>query len=199
MKKISLVALMLFGVLVSAFATGNTKPNKLTVDASKSTLKWVGKKVTGQHEGNINVKSGALEMKNGQLKGGSFVIDMTSITCTDLEGEWSDKLVGHLNSDDFFSTEKHNTANVEITKVKSKGDGKYTIVADLTIKGITKSVEFDAMVNQAASGVNAKATIKVDRTAYDIKYGSASFFDNLADKAIDNEFIVEVELVANPS
>lgn len=199
MKKIGLITLMLFGIMASALATGNTKPNKLTVDASKSEVKWVGEKVSGKHEGNVNVKSGALEMKNGQLKGGEFVIDMNTMTCTDLQGEWGDKLVGHLKSDDFFGTATFPTASLKITKAKAKGNGNYEVTADLTIKGITKPVTFDASVSEEGDGVSASASIKIDRTKYNIKYGSASFFDNLADKAISDEFTIDVKLAANPS
>ncbi|MGB0523042.1 MAG: YceI family protein [Flammeovirgaceae bacterium] len=199
MKKISFIALLLVGVVASAFATGNAKPNKYVVDASKSAVKWVGEKVTGKHEGGISVKSGALEVKNGQLKGGEFLIDMTSITCTDLQGEWAGKLVGHLHSDDFFSTEKFPISTLKITKAKAKGDNNYEVTADLTIKGITKPVTFTTSFEEAGNAVNAKATIKVNRTEYDIKYGSASFFDNLADKAISDEFTITVDLTANPS
>lgn len=188
---------MLFGVMTSAMATGNAKPNKLKVDASKSVLKWVGEKVTGKHEGNISVKSGSLEMKNGQLKGGEFIIDMGSMTCTDLQGEYGQKLIGHLKSDDFFSTSKFPTATLKITKAKSLGDGKYKVDADLTIKGITESVSFETTVNSEGDAISALAKITVNRTKYNIKYGSASFFDNLANKAISDDFTIDVNLVAN--
>ncbi|MEL6140946.1 MAG: YceI family protein, partial [Bacteroidota bacterium] len=79
----------------------------LTVDATASQLTWKGYKVTGSHEGTISVKEGQLLMEDGQLTGGSFVIDINSMTCTDLQGGMADKLLGHLKCDDFFGAEAH--------------------------------------------------------------------------------------------
>jgi polyisoprenoid-binding protein YceI len=115
---------------------------------------------------------------------------MTSIVTTDLTGEYKDKLEGHLKSDDFFGVEKFNTATLVITKVKAIGKNTYNASANLTIKGKTNPVTFDISI----VGNKANVTLKVDRTKYDIRYGSASFFDNLQDKAINNEFDLIVNL-----
>lgn len=98
MKLFSILSLTALLVLNSAFI-GDTV---VKVDASKSKITWLAKKVTGQHTGMIKVKSGSLKMNKGALSGGSFEIDMNSIECTDLQGEYAGKLVGHLKSDDFF-------------------------------------------------------------------------------------------------
>lgn len=116
-------------------------------------------------------------------------MDMTTLTVTDLEGEMKGKLEGHLKSDDFFSTDKHTEAKFVITNVSGK-DGKYKVTGDLTIKGITNPNTFDMII----SGNTAKADLKVDRTKYDIKFRSASFFDNLKDKAIYDNFDLHVNL-----
>jgi polyisoprenoid-binding protein YceI len=160
------------------------------VDASKSTINWVGKKVTGQHSGTVNFKDGALVFKGKKLKGGTFTVDMTSLTATDLTGEYQGKLNGHLKSDDFFGTEKFPTSTLVFKKIAAKGTDVYTVTADLTIKGKTNPVTFDITVK----GNTATTALKVDRTKYDIKYGSGSFFDNLGDKAISDEFELTVAL-----
>ena len=161
------------------------------VDLAASTVEWEGKKVVGKHNGIIAIKSADLQFNNHKLSGGKIVMDMTSITCTDLPDGPGRKLIGHLTSGDFFETEAHPTATLDITKVMAGDGNNYTIHGDLTIKGITKPISFDALV----SAKNASAEIMIDRTMYNIKYGSGSFFKGLGDKAIDNEFKLTVNLV----
>ena len=166
------------------------------VDNSQSKVTWLGKKVTGEHSGAINIADGKLITNGKSIQGGTFNIDMSSITNTDMQGEYSDKLVGHLKSDDFFSTEKFPKATLVITKLTPKGKDQYDVKGNLTIKGITKPIEFPATITNGGDKITAKAKIVVDRTKYDIRYGSGSFFDNLGDKAIDNNFELNVNLVA---
>jgi polyisoprenoid-binding protein YceI len=163
-----------------------------TADVEKSKIIWKGYKVTGEHTGTINLKSADLEMEEGNLTGGSFVIDMASITCTDLEGKYKGKLEGHLKSADFFGVEEHPTANFKITKVVSRGTpGDYKVVGNLTIKNITKEIKFMVNINESI----AKATLKIDRSDFDVRYGSGSFFDKLGDKTIYDEFDLAIEMV----
>ncbi len=164
--------------------------DKKEIKTDKSKVVWKGYKVTGSHEGTIALKSGALIFDNEKLTGGEFVIDMTTISSTDLQGEYKGKLDGHLKSDDFFGVANHPTAKLVITKVKSSGKNAYNVDADLTIKGSTNPVKFTISVY----GSKATANLKIDRTKYDIRYGSASFFDNLKDKAIYDEFDLVVDL-----
>ena len=185
MKNLKTIAIALF-VAVSTIATAQTKK----VDATKSTIHWLAKKVTGQHEGTVNIQSGSLIFKGKKLTGGSFVVDMNSLTATDLTGDYLAKLNGHLKSEDFFGTEKYTTSKLVFKKIAAKANGVYTVTADLTIKDITAPVTFDITVN----GNTAKTTFKIDRTKYGIKYGSGSFFDNLGDKTINDDFELIVSL-----
>lgn len=164
------------------------------VDAQQSKLTWGAKKVTGSHAGNINIASGQLELEGSALKGGAFTLDTRSITVTDITSE---RLTNHLKSDDFFSVEKHPTATFVITSVSPKGGNNFDVTGKLTIKGITNPISFPAEVAVAGGKATAKATIKVDRTKFDIKYRSTNFFENLGDKAIYDDFTLDVELVAN--
>lgn len=163
---------------------------KKAVKVDESTVTWKAYKVTGSHTGTIALKSGALEFDGDKLTGGEFVVDMTSISNTDLEGDYKGKLEGHLNSDDFFGTATNPTSSLVFTKVEASGKNSYKVTGDLTIKGITKPVTFDVSIY----GSKATATLKVDRAAYDVKYGSGSFFDNLGDKTIYDEFDLVVDL-----
>ena len=186
MKNLKSIALALVVVLTTVSVTAQTKK----VDVSKSTINWVGKKVTGQHSGTVNLKDGTLVFKDSKLKGGTFSVDMPSLTATDLSGEYQGKLNGHLKADDFFDTEKFPTATLVFKKIVAKGANKYRVTGDLTIKGITNPITFD-LVTTANS---ATTKLIVNRTKYGIRYGSKSFFDSIGDKAIDDEFELSVAL-----
>ncbi|TAF61438.1 MAG: YceI family protein [Flavobacterium sp.] len=185
MKNLKSIALALV-----AFATISMTAQTKKIDVAGSSIEWLGKKVTGQHNGTVNFKEGALVFKGKALKGGSFTVDMNSLTATDLQGEYQGKLNGHLKADDFFGTAKFPTATLVFKKIGSKAKDVYAVTADLTIKGITKPVTFDLTVNENT----ATTTFNVDRTKYDIKYGSKSFFDSIGDKAINDEFELKVTL-----
>jgi polyisoprenoid-binding protein YceI len=195
MKKHALTVILTVIAGGSALATEPTVEVKKEVSADKSTVTWKAYKVTGSHTGTVALQSGSLIFDNEQLSGGEFVVDMATLTATDLEGEWKDKLVGHLKSEDFFSVEKHQTSTLVFTQVKQTGKNSYEVTGDLTIKGITKPVTFDLSVY----GSKATATLKVDRAQYDIRYGSGSFFDNLGDKTIYDEFDMVVDLEWDPA
>ncbi|MBV7530753.1 YceI family protein [Chitinophaga sp. sic0106] len=180
-----------------ATTTKVVKAATYTVDAAQSKLTWVGKKVTGEHTGTINIASGALVVENNALKGGNFSLDTRSIAVTDIKDAGGNaKLVGHLKADDFFGVEKFPKADFAITSIKAKGNGAYDVTGNLTIKGITNPITFPATVAVAGNKLTAKADITVDRTKYNIKYGSKSFFEGIGDKAIYDDFNLAVELVA---
>jgi polyisoprenoid-binding protein YceI len=191
-SKVNSIFALIAIVGLSAFTAG-VKPVTYTVDAAKSTITWAAKKVTGAHNGTVSLKSGTLSVDGKSVKGGSFVIDMTTIK----DADGSAKLEGHLKADDFFGTEKFPTSTFVITKVAGVGS-KLLVTGNLTLKGITKPLTFPASVTVNADGtVSALAgKIIVDRTKYDIKYGSKSFFDTIGDKAIDDNFEIGVKLVA---
>lgn len=194
MKRITL-SLLALALVATSFAKGSKKSESFKVDASKSSVNWLAKKVTGQHNGTITISNGTLALANDKIVGGKFEIDMTSIVNADLQGEWNTKLIGHLKSDDFFSVAKNPTAKLDITNVETKENN--TIVnGKLTIKGITQDISFPASVSKKGNVVVAIATIRIDRTKYDIKYGSKSFIEGIGDKAIDDEFELQVNLVA---
>lgn len=191
MKTIKFFAAALAATVL--FVNAGKKPVPVKVDAAKSTVNWLGKKVTGQHSGTIALKEGQLLLDGKKLVGGSFTMDMTTLAVTDVKDEkMNGKLKGHLSSDDFFGVANYPTSTLKITKVTPKGGNAYEVTGDLTIKGKTAPVTFPATVDPKAGTATAKITI--DRSKYDIKYGSKSFFDNLGDKAIYDEFELDVTL-----
>ena len=198
MKTLSLKVLtLLFATVV---ATAFTLPEKETVtynvNTEQSEINWKGEKVTGEHIGTIALQEGALTLEDGALTGGSFTIDMNSITNSDLEGENKGKLEGHLKSDDFFGVATYPTATLTITSVEPQGENQYEVTGDLTIKEKTHEITFPATVTAQGNQITAEADITVNRAKYDVRYGSDSFFDNLGDKVIYDDFYLQVSLVA---
>ncbi len=179
-KILSIVAL-----LVAAVAMGQVK--KLHLQASN--LQWEAKKVVGAgHKGTLTFSAGEFTYKNNELVGGSFVVDMNTLTVTDedMDAKGKAKLEEHLKSDDFFAVKKFPTATLKL-KTVTKTQAGYKAEGDLTIKGITKPVTVE-LLRTAADGF--ASTVVINRTQYDIKYGSGSFFSNLGDKAIEDNFTI---------
>ena len=196
-NQILLSAIAIVAIAFSAFTEKETT-STLGVNSAESKIKWLGKKVTGEHYGTIEITKGDLEFSNNKLSGGSFEIDMNSIKNMDIENEeYNQKLVGHLKSDDFFGVAKYPKASFVIKEVQAKNAGKYHVKGDLTIKETTKSIEFPVEISTIESKAVASASITIDRSEFDVRYGSGSFFDGLGDKMIYDDFTLDVTLVAS--
>ncbi len=194
MKKLILNLTMAIVAISFVAFTGAIDGKKVSTTDSK--VVWKGYKVTGSHAGTIDLKSGELQFEDGVLLGGAFVIDMTSIKVTDLEGEMAANLAGHLSSPDFFGVENFPEANLTIKQVVSRGTpGDYKVVADLTIKETTKEIKFKTTVKEEMGKTVATADITIDRSDFNVRYGSGSFFENLGDKTIYDEFELSIQLV----
>ena len=166
---------------------------KFEIVSSQSHIDWVGRKVTGQHNGSISVKEGELILNNGKLAGGKFIIDATSIKILDItDSATNAQFAGHLASDDFFSVEKYPEASLEILSVS--GDH---VDGNLTIKGISHPVAFDASVDVNGDRLVAKCKLVIDRTKYGMKFRSGNFFKDLGDVLIYNDFELDVHVTAN--
>lgn len=180
---------MIFGLL--ALATLSVQAANL--DVAKSKITWIGKKavVDSKHLGTVKIKEGKFTMKDGKLTGGEVSVDMTTITTTDLSGEWKTKLETHLKSADFFKVGQYPTTSFKATSVKSAGKGNYKVLGELTIVNVKKSVEL--VLTEKGKVYSGKLVI--DRTKWGLKYGSGSFFDNLGDKAIANDIALDFKFV----
>jgi len=160
--------------------------------SAQSNVNWVGRKVTGAHNGNIAVKAGSLILTDGKLTGGKFIIDTTSIKILDLTDPATNaQFAGHLASDDFFASEKFPEATLEITSVSGSH-----VEGNLTIKGITHPVHFDATVNVKGDQLTATSKLVIDRTKYEMKFRSGNFFQNLGDTLIYNDFELDISVTA---
>jgi len=185
MKKVLLLA-----VLVSGLAFGQTK--KLT----SSDVHWWGYKIAkteaSSHDGTVKVKSGNLVLKNGAVVGGTFVLDMTSLTSTDLSGEYQGKLNGHLKNGDFFEVEKFPTATYKITSVKKNTNKDYNFVVNgnLTIKGKTAPVSFPAKITSA----NGVVTLESDKFSFDRQKFDVAYKSTMQDVMVKDEVDMKVKI-----
>lgn len=179
-------------ITILIFGTAATSAQqKLTANIEKTKLQWLGEKVTGQHNGTVNLKEGVLSWKDNRITGGEFQIDMNTIK----DAEGNERLEGHLKSDDFFGVEKYPLTKLILTGSESFEKGTAIVKGNLTIKDITNPVEFTAAVQKKEDGTWFYANIIVDRSKYNIRYGSGKFFDNLGDKIIYDEFKIKVAML----
>ena len=170
-----------------------------TVDTEASTLEWYGEKPIGAAEsGIVQIAQGQLTFMGTELVDGSMVIDMTTIEPTSKTGDMLGMLTGHLKSDDFFAVETYPTATLVLKSAEPTDvENQYTVIADLTIKETTDEIQFLTDVVVGDDTIAATAEIIVDRSIYNVQYGSGSFFDNLGDDLISDEMRMTVSLVAN--
>jgi polyisoprenoid-binding protein YceI len=164
---------------------------KLNADTGKTKLLWLGEKVTGQHTGTINLQSGWINWLDNKIVSGEFIIDMKSLK----DSESNERLEGHLKSDDFFGVEKFPTSMLVISGSTPFDKGTGVVSGTLTIKGVTNPIEYKATTQKKEDGIWFFSNIIVDRTKYNVRYGSGSFFDNLGDKTIYDEFKLKVNLL----
>ncbi len=165
---------------------------KFEIISTQSNIDWVGKKVTGAHNGTIAVKEGEFILNDGKLSGGKFVIDTTSIKILDVTDPATNaQFAGHLASDDFFSIDKYPEAVLKITSVSGNH-----VEGDLTIKGITHPIGFDAAVNVNGDVLVATGKLAIDRTKYGMKFRSGNFFKDLGDTLIHNDFELNISITA---
>lgn len=175
------------------------------LDSASSKVEWLAKKVTGQHNGTLAIKSGELKTEAGKITSGRFLLNMPSIKVLDLtDAETNTKLTGHLNSEDFFSTSKFPEGIFELVSSEpianaAAGAPNYTIKGNLTLKGISKAISFPAIIAMNGETLNAQASFDIDRTEWDIRYGSGKFFKDIGDAAINDNFNIKLNIVAKAS
>lgn len=188
---------IVFVSLTFAIVGLNVKAADFVVDKAVSTVKWEAKKVTGKHNGTISIASGLLNTGASGITGGTLVIDMKSIVDVDLtDAGYNAKLIGHLKSDDFFGADKFPESSLVVKNVSLVSGNEYKFLGDLTIKGVTNPIGFTAKVSLKGDKLNVEGTMTINRAKYGVKYGSSSFFENLGDKVIYDDFTLEFNLTA---
>ena len=176
-----------------------TASDTLYINVDSSTINWIGRKVTGEHSGTLNLSKGWVVMQEGSIIGGKFIFDMTSIKNTDIESpEWKEKLEKHLMAEDFFFTDSFPHAILEIKDhsqiVKYNTEINNRIIADLNIRGITHEINFPLEISQVQSIFYTEGTIDINRTIFNIRYKSGTFFEELGDRMIYDDFTVQFSL-----
>ena len=186
-------------LLLATVATANAET--ISIDTQKSGLEWLGKKVLGQHNGTVRLKSGSVTVESGKPVAGKFEVDMASIFVSDIQDPNDNKkLTGHLKSDDFFGVNLFPTTTVELTKFEpianhAAGQPNYNVTGTVSIKGVSQPISFPATIELGEGKASAKAVVTLDRTKFNVRYGSNKFFDNLGDKVISDNFNVTVNVV----
>ncbi len=168
-----------------------TADNIYNIDNTQSQITWTGREVsTSSHYGTLDFVSGNFEISNGAIVNGEFIVDMTSINNQDMEGDSKARLEGHLKSDDFFSVESYPTAAISINSSELISDGKWNVSADLSIKGFTHPVNFEMISSEDGWSAN----LVFDRSKYNVRFRSGSFFENLGDKLIYDDIELSINL-----
>lgn len=189
------------------------KKNGTTMSAimmpGETQLKWSGSKPGKTHKGYINIKEGRVKLSDDAIVGGSVIMDMKSLTVTDLKGESKSDLESHLkgmgssNADDFFNVKKYPTSKFEITRIaRLSNDENYDLLiyGDLTIKDVTKEIAFKASVNYEGSElIMSSEEFSINRTDWGINFMSKSFFDNLKDRFIEDKVDLQFVMRATTS
>jgi polyisoprenoid-binding protein YceI len=167
------------------------------VNNEKSTIDWIGRKVTGAHNGTIGVKEGNFRFEDGKPVSGKFIIDTRAIKILDIEdAETNAQFASHLTSDDFFNSDQFPEAVFEITHAEPGDQNLYHATGDLTIKGITHLINTSLHIVTTDDTAVLEAKIVVDRTKFNIRFRSSNFFTNLGDTLIYNNFDLNIHLVA---
>lgn len=186
---------LLFAITLIFSTFGLSQAQNLTASLEQSNIRWYGEELTGKtHFGDLSFKDAHIEVQDGIITGGNFVVNMTSLSVEDLSGGGKARLEGHLKSDDFFSVEKHPEATLKITQKAKVKDGVQTLFGKLTIKGIEHPVEFTMNLGENNT---ALAGLTFDRSKYNVRFRSGSFFENLGDKLILDDIRMEVSLKWN--
>ena len=199
MKRLIYVLTVLSIVLfTSNYAIGGEGSNEFKVNTNESKINWLGTKPGGEHNGIVSITDGTLDLKNGELVGGNFTIDLNSIVNLDIESEtWNEKLVDHLKSEDFFYVEKHPAGMFTITDVEKISEGEYRLTGNLELRGVTKTIRFNSSVEIENDVLKASTPqLILDRTEWNIKAMSKSVFTDLKDRYVDDEMQIKINLVA---
>ena len=176
-----------------------TANDTLFVDIENSDIDWIGRKITGEHSGTLNLSDGFVIWNGKSITGGKITFDMTSIQNTDIESrEWRGKFEKHLMAEDFFFVDSFPHANLEIKNhrqtVDESSEVNNQIIANLTIRGITHEIIFPLEISQSKSIFYTEGTIDINRTLFNINYKSGTLFENLGDRMIYDDFTVQFSL-----
>lgn len=200
MKKLALVFLFCSFIGLAGIVAEDLHVDVYHVDVNNSSVEWFASKFTGKHNGTVRLSGGEINNNHGQLSG-SLSIDMNSIQDTDLKDEkMNAKLTNHLKSEDFFHAEKFPKSTFVITSITPLAEVKegltHNVKGNLTIKDKTNPISFNASIITQESKMICVGSAVVDRSKFDVRYGSKSFFEDIGDKVIYDEFTIKFNVIA---
>ena len=192
MKNYSIVSIITT-ILICTTLSINAQEKSLNLESS--SIRWYGEEITGkQHYGDLKFSSGNIQINNKVVSSGNFIVNMNSLTVEDLSGGGKKRLEGHLRSSAFFGVSDHPQSSLNISSIVDIDGDSQILDGELTIKGITHPINFSITLN---SENNASAMLVFDRSKYDVRFRSGSFFDELGDKLILDDIKLEVALEFN--
>lgn len=167
-----------------------------TVDTAASSLKWHAERIVGNaHDGTVPIVDGQVVVKDDQFVSGQFTVSVVDLT----EEANNERFITHVKSDDFFSVDQYPTSQMVITQVEATDEADmFTVTGDLTIKGVTNSVNFPAKIVRDGDNIRATADFTIDRTQWGIVYDSGTILSELGDRAIRDEIEYSLVLVVTP-
>lgn len=166
------------------------------IDKTKSVVRWIGRTPVKFHDGTIDIQEGNFSVDDNGILNGNIIIDMESINCTDLSGGGKKSLEEHLMNDDFFSVNKFKTSKINISSEMKPNNGLIDFKGSLEIKNISNPISFKSSINKTPEGkYTASSKLTFDRSMYNVKYKSKSFFDDLGDKFINDDVEIELEII----
>ena len=166
------------------------------IDKTNSVVRWIGRTPVKFHDGTITIQEGDFSVDDNGMLNGNIVIDMESINCTDLSGNGKRSLEDHLKDDDFFGVNKFKTSKINISSEMKLNEGLIEFKGDLEIKDISHPISFKSSINKTPEGkYTASSKLTFDRSKYNVKYKSKSFFDDLGDKFINDDIEIELEII----
>ena len=168
-----------------------------SVVIDETELLWIGKELSTKiHTGTLNLSNGLIQVDNDKTITGNVTINMSTINVTDLQGRAKEMLEGHLRSADFFEVENFSEATLSFkSKSFNKLKNQIYFEGELTIKDISNPIIFNATLLESSPYLKAKAILSFDRSKYDVRFRSGSFFENLGDKLILDDIDVNITLV----
>ena len=166
------------------------------IDKTKSVVRWIGRTPVKFHDGTIDIQEGNFSVDDNGILNGNIIIDMEAINCTDLSGGGKKSLEEHLMNDDFFSVNKFKTSKINISSEMKPNNGLIDFKGSLEIKNISNPISFKSSINKTPEGkYTASSKLTFDRSMYNVKYKSKSFFDDLGDKFINDDIEIELEII----
>ena len=166
------------------------------IDKTKSVVRWIGRTPVKFHDGTIDIQEGNFSVDDNGILNGNIIIDMESINCTDLSGGGKKSLEEHLMNDDFFSVNKFKTSKINISSEIKPNNGLIDFKGNLEIKNISNPISFKSSISKTPEGkYTASSKLTFDRSMYNVKYKSKSFFDDLGDKFINDDIEIELEII----